>query len=97
MEITLKIFVAFVFLLLFTKGWLIGRKLDAVVTITVPDHPVIEVRLDAHQNKLNMCAIAMLENNYGELKLTKLSEYFNGHIELDKHYKWGIRWAAGSK
>jgi tellurite resistance protein TerA len=63
----------------------------------VPGHPIIEVRLDAHQNNRNMCAIAMLENNQGALKLTKLSEYFQGHKELDNHYKWGMRWTAGSK
>lgn len=70
---------------------------NAVVTVTVPEHPIIEVRLDGHQNNRNMCAIAMLENNQGELKLTKLGEYFQGHKELDNHYGWGMRWTAGSK
>lgn len=79
------------------EGVVNWTEADAVVTITVPEHPVIEVRLDAHQSNLNMCAIAMLENNHGELKLTKLSEYFKGHKDLDKHYKWGMRWSTGSK
>jgi tellurite resistance protein TerA len=69
----------------------------AVVTVTVPDQPIIEVRLDADQNNLSMCGIALLENNNGKLKLTKLSKYFQGHKELDKHYKWGMRWTTGSK
>ena len=79
------------------EGVVNWTQANAVVTVTVPGHPIIEVRLDAHQNNLNMCAIAMLENNNGELKLTKLSEYFKGHKELDQNYKWGIRWTAGSK
>jgi tellurite resistance protein TerA len=70
---------------------------DAVVTVTVPDHPTIEVHLDTPKNNLNMCAVAMLENDNGELKLTKLNEYFKGHRDLDKYYKWGMRWATGSK
>lgn len=70
---------------------------DGVVTVTVPGHPVIEVRLDGHQPSKNMCAIAMLENHNGELRVTKLAEYFAGHPDLDRHYGWGMRWTEGSK
>lgn len=70
---------------------------DGVVTVTVPGHPVIEVRLDGHQPSKNMCAIAMLENHNGELRVTKLAEYFAGHPDLDRHYGWGLRWTEGSK
>jgi tellurite resistance protein TerA len=70
---------------------------DGIVTLTVPEHPPIEVRLDNHDNSKNMCAIAMLENDAGSLKITKLGEYFSGHAELDKRYGWGMRWVAGSK
>jgi tellurite resistance protein TerA len=79
------------------EGAVNWTQANAVVTVTVPEQPIIEVRLDADQNNLNMCAIAMLENNNGKLKLTKLSKYFQGHKELDKHYKWGMRWTTGSK
>ena len=79
------------------EGVVNWTQANAVVTVTVPGHPIIEVRLDAHQNNSNMCAIAMLENDHGELKLTKLSEYFKGHRELDQYYKWGMRWKVGSK
>jgi tellurite resistance protein TerA len=70
---------------------------NAVVTVSVPEHPIIEVRLDSKQNNLGTCAIAMLENSGGELKLTKLNRYFKGHRELDKHYKWGINWGGSGK
>jgi tellurite resistance protein TerA len=79
------------------EGVVNWTQANAVVTITIPEQPVIEVRLDTHQSNSNMCAIAMLENNAGELKLTKLGKYFRGHQELDKHYKWGMRWSTGSK
>lgn len=79
------------------EGVVNWAQADAFVTVTVPGHPVIEVRLDAQQNNLGMCAIAMIENDQGRLKLTKLSEYFKGHIDLDQRYNWGMRWAAGSK
>jgi tellurite resistance protein TerA len=44
-----------------------------------------------------MCAVAMLENDRGELKLTKLAKYFASHPALDNDYNWGLRWVAGRK
>ena len=70
---------------------------DGVVTVSVPGHPPIEVRLDGHEDRKNMCAIAMLENADGQLRVTKLAEYFPGHVALDERYGWGLRWQKGSK
>ncbi|MDR2208690.1 MAG: TerD domain-containing protein [Azoarcus sp.] len=70
---------------------------DAVVTITVPGHPPVEVRLDVHNNQMSMCGIAMLENVGGSLQVTKLVDYFADHLKLDRRYNWGLRWQAGSK
>ncbi len=70
---------------------------DGVVSLTVQGHPPIEVRLDNHDNSKIMCAIAMLECDGGNLKVTKLGEYFGGHQDLDKRYGWGMRWTRGSK
>jgi tellurite resistance protein TerA len=45
-----------------------------------------------------MCAIALIENIDGSgLKVKRLVEYFSGHREMDKAYRWGLRWVAGSK
>ncbi|MDR2187676.1 MAG: TerD family protein [Azonexus sp.] len=70
---------------------------DALVTITAPNQPPVEVRLDVHNNQMNMCGIAMLENVNGNLQITKLAEYVGNHLELDHRYNWGLRWQAGSK
>ena len=70
---------------------------DGVVTVSVPGHPPIEVRLDGHEERKNLCAIAMLDNVDGQLRVTKLAEYFSGHVQLDEHYGWGLRWQKGSK
>ncbi|WP_018610039.1 TerD family protein [Uliginosibacterium gangwonense] len=70
---------------------------NGVVTITVPGHPPVEVRLDQHDKNKGMCAVAMLENDGGSLKVTKLAEYFSGHEDLDRRYSWGLRWQAGHK
>jgi tellurite resistance protein TerA len=73
------------------------QEANAVVTVNVPNHPLIEVKLDSQTSRLGMCAIAMIENDGGELKVTKLNEYFQGHKELDRRYGWGMSWSRGSK
>jgi tellurite resistance protein TerA len=75
---------------------------DAVVTIEIPGQPPVEVKLDNGAN-LPMCAIAMLENNGGNLQVTKLVEYFGGqgkvtaHQQMDERYGFGLNWTAGKK
>ena len=70
---------------------------DAVVTIQTPNQPTLEVRLDSHGNNQRMCALAMLENQSGNIQVTKLVEYFQDHRLLDQAYGFGLRWVAGSK
>ncbi|MGB4946037.1 MAG: TerD family protein [Candidatus Competibacter denitrificans] len=70
---------------------------DAVVTLQAPGQPTLEIRLDSHRNDQRMCALAMLENQSGNLKVTKLVEYFRDHRDLDQAYGFGLRWVAGSK
>ncbi|MBK8182505.1 MAG: TerD family protein [Candidatus Competibacteraceae bacterium] len=70
---------------------------DAVVTLRAPDQPTLEIRLDSHRNDQRMCALALLENQSGNLKVTKLVEYFQDHRYLDQAYNFGLRWVAGSK
>ncbi|MDS4068762.1 MAG: TerD family protein [Candidatus Competibacter sp.] len=70
---------------------------DAVVTLKAPDQPTLEIRLDSHRNDQRMCALAMLENQGGNLKVTKLVEYFLDHRYMDQAYGFGLRWVAGSK
>ncbi|WP_031431631.1 TerD family protein [Methylomicrobium agile] len=70
---------------------------DAVITIKSHHQPDIEVRLDSHRNDQFMCAIAMLENVNGQLRITKLVDYFSGHQQMDYAYGWGLNYVAGSK
>ncbi len=70
---------------------------DAVVTLRTPHQPTLEIRLDSHRNDQRMCALAMLENQSGNIRVTKLVEYFADHRVLDQAYGFGLRWVAGSK
>ncbi|RMQ99567.1 TerD family protein [Pseudomonas syringae group genomosp. 7] len=73
------------------------KETDGVVTIHAPGQPPIEVRLNEEGGRQGMCAIALLENDNGAVKVTRRVDFHNGHSNMDKAYGWGMRWAAGSK
>lgn len=70
---------------------------DGVVTITAPDQPPIEVRMTEGRNDRGFCGIAILENDNGALKVTRLVEYYRDHSEYDQRLGFGFRWTAGRK
>ncbi len=70
---------------------------DAVVTIKAPGSPEIEVRMGEQRDPRRLCAIALLENVNNQIKVTKEVVFFGDQEEADHHYRWGMRWVAGSK
>jgi len=42
-----------------------------------------------------MCALALIENvNNETFSIQWLVEFFNGHEEMDRHYRWGMQLAS---
>ncbi|WP_394121142.1 TerD family protein [Planococcus donghaensis] len=73
-------------------------EVDGVVTLKQKNGPDVEVRLDEHRKGKRMCAITLVENEKNQtLSVKKVVEYFSGHREMDKAFKWGMTWSAGSK
>lgn len=70
---------------------------DGVATVKVPRHHDIEVKLDNPSAGQAMCAIALIEQTGGRLKVTKEERYFRSHSDMDNAYLWGLRWVVGSK
>ena len=71
---------------------------DAVVTMFPANGPQIEVRLDEHDPRARICAIAMLENWGGELVVNREVRYVHGGQDvLDRTYGWGMDWTPGRK
>ncbi|MNP59280.1 hypothetical protein D3C76_1542640 [compost metagenome] len=68
-----------------------------MVTIYIPGQPDIEVRLNEEGGREPMCAIAMLENVNGAVKVSRRVDFHRGHRLMDQAYGWGMRWTAGSK
>jgi tellurite resistance protein TerA len=70
---------------------------DGVVLVTMPDQAPIEVRMTEGRNDRRLCGVVLLENIGGQLKATRIVDYFKHQGELDRAHGWGLRWAAGSK
>lgn len=70
---------------------------DGVVTVTTPGSPQLVVRLDEHAAGKGMCAIAMLENERGGIRASKIVDYFSDHKTMDRAFGFGFRWVAGRK
>ncbi|MBC6437348.1 MAG: TerD family protein [Rhodobacteraceae bacterium] len=75
------------------------RETDGVVRVMVPGQPEVEVRMNevAGSGKNGMCAVALLENIGGEIRVSREVKFFSGHLVMDKAYGWGMRWVTGSK
>lgn len=71
---------------------------DGVVTVFPQDAAPIEVRLDEASSDRRFCAIAMLTNDGGALRIDREVQYVKGsQAALDQAYGWGMNWQAGRK
>jgi tellurite resistance protein TerA len=71
---------------------------NAIVTMFPQGAAPIEVRLDEASRDRRFCAIAMLTNDGGSLRVDREVNYIKGtQRNLDEAYGWGLRWAAGRK
>ncbi|VVN76933.1 TerD family protein [Pseudomonas fluorescens] len=73
------------------------KETDGVVTIYIPGQPDIEVRLNEEGGREGTCAIALLENVNGAVKVSRRVDFHRGQAVMDKAYDWGMRWSSGSK
>jgi tellurite resistance protein TerA len=88
-------------ILIFTfiyEGATTWSEADGVVSIKQDGGPDIEVKLNEHDNRQGMCAIALIRNQNNEtFSIERLVQYFSGHKALDEAFGWGMRWVAGNK
>ncbi len=71
---------------------------DAVVTMYPANGPQIEVRLDEHDPRARLCAIALIQNQGGQLVVNREVRYVHGGQDvLDRTYGWGMDWTPGRK
>ena len=71
---------------------------DGVITLTPASGQAIEVKLDATEASVRMCAVAQLVDTGGDLVFQREVKYIEGgQMALDKAYGWGMNWARGRK
>ncbi|MCU1726352.1 TerD family protein [Pseudomonas sp. 7P_10.2_Bac1] len=70
---------------------------DGVITLYIPGEPPVEVRLSEEGGAKGMCAIALLENVGGSVKVNRKVEFYKSHSDMDTAFGWGMRWSAGAK
>ncbi len=67
------------------------------VQVRVPGYKPMVLSLGSAHKHLGLCAIASLENVRNGIRLTNHSEYFAGHVEMDRAFGFGLEWADGQK
>lgn len=72
-------------------------RVGGELTLTDPRGSQVMVRLSNPDMQRTFCAIALIENYGGNIKITKEERYFTDHADCDQHYGFGFRWSAGSK
>jgi tellurite resistance protein TerA len=70
---------------------------DGSITIHVKGQPSITTKLEGTDNSKTFCVAALLENDNGQVKVTRVDRYFAGHEEADRAFHWGLHWRAGHK
>ena len=73
------------------------QETDGVVRVLVPGQPEIEVRMNEYGDPRGTCAVALLENQGGEVRVSREVTFHKSQREMDEQYGWGFRWTAGSK
>lgn len=69
-----------------------------VVTLYPSAGEPVVVPLDETDPSARTCAIAMLDNTSGELRVDRLVRYVQGSQQaLDEAFGWGMTWSTGSK
>ncbi len=79
------------------KGAPTWSEIKPQIVIDVPGENDLYVTLNAHDDKLSLCAVGELQNIRGGIKLTNTTEYFPGHQEMDRAFGYGLEWADGQK
>ncbi|MET7297622.1 TerD family protein [Embleya sp. NPDC005575] len=71
---------------------------QAVVTLTPATGPELEIRLDETGGAARSCAIALVQNQGGDLTIQREVRYIKGNQQkVDQAYGWGLQWRAGTK
>lgn len=67
------------------------------LTLKIPGAQIVHVHPMIKRANLAVCAVALIEQIRGGMKITNLTEYFPGQAEMDRAYGFGVQWEDGIK
>lgn len=67
------------------------------IHIRIPGQPPMVVTPSTHHRDLALCVIGGIENVRAGLKLTNYTEFYPGHVEMDRAFGFGLHWGDGAK
>ena len=73
------------------------QETDGVVRVVVPGQPEIEVRMNEYGDPRGTCAVALIENQGGQVRVSREVTFHKSQKEMDEQYEWGFRWTSGRK
>lgn len=79
------------------KGASNWKQVNPCLHIDVPGKDDLIVQLGSHSDTLDLCAVGGIEQIRGGMKLTNYTEYFPGHMEMDRAFGFGLDWDDGQK
>lgn len=86
-----------IFYIYIYKGALDWAQVKPQIHVRIPGQPPMVVTPGIHHRELALCVIAGIENVRTGLRLTNYTEYFPGHVEMDRAFGFGLSWDDGSK
>lgn len=87
-------FLIYVYIYDGARNW---HEVRPQIQLRVTGEQPMVVTLNASSAALPVCAVAMVENVRGGIKLTNCLEYYPGHAEMDRAFGFGLEWETGSK
>lgn len=76
------------------KNW---AEFKPQIQVRIPGQKPMVVTISSPNDKMEICAVAGLENIRNGIKLTNYTEYFPGQAEMDRAFGFGIEWDEGEK
>ena len=75
------------------------QETDGVIRIMVPGQPEVEGRMNELGTGASdkSCAVAMLENQGGQIRVSREVSFFTSQEPMDQAFGFGFRWREGRK
>ena len=72
-------------------------SIETIAQLLIPGHAPVVIELENPRDDRGMCAITLIENHQNQVVVTKTSQYFETHKDLDEQYRFGLQWEIGAK